>query len=183
VSVVELHYTRPPGSITVFRQHLVHRTEECIVTLLEHADVRADVTVRGTVALERGAPVVWFTFPDTWHDIGRFHTRTHRFTGFYANVLTPVKFVTPLHWETTDLFLDVWLDDRGVELLDEDELKRALFGGSIDPADAARARAEAAILLEAAAAGTWPPSVCREWTLERARSALAGGGTPGGATV
>jgi predicted RNA-binding protein associated with RNAse of E/G family len=45
------------------------------------------------------------------------------FTGYYANILTPVRFHSPLDWETTDLFLDVWLDaDGSATLLDEDEL-------------------------------------------------------------
>jgi predicted RNA-binding protein associated with RNAse of E/G family len=183
LSIVEIHYARPPDHITVFRQHIVQHTDECVISLLEHTDIPSSVTVHGSVVLERGAPVVWFTFPGRWHDIGRFHMSDGRFTGFYANVLTPVKFVTPSRWETTDLFLDVWLDERGAELLDADELQDALRDGSIDPADAGRAREEAAALLRAAGAGTWPPAVCREWTLERARSVLRGGGTPGGAAV
>lgn len=175
MSLVEIHYTRPPGRTTVFRQALVERTEECIVTLLAHTDVRAPMRVRDTVVLEPDAPVVWFTFPGLWHDIGRFHTRDGRFTGFYANVLTPVHLVTPVHWETTDLFLDVWLDEHGVELLDADELLQALNDGVIDAARAARAQQEADAIVRAAAAGSWPPPVCRQWTLERARSALQAG--------
>lgn len=157
----------------MFRQHVVHRASECTVTLLAHATIREPVVVRDAIVLERDAPIVWFTFPGLWHDIGRFHDAAGSFTGFYANVLTPVRFVTPHHWETTDLFLDIWLDDRGVELLDEDELERALREGAIEAATAARAREEAAAVMGAAAAGTWPPAICREWTLERARAALA----------
>lgn len=179
MSVVEIHYTRPPDRTTVFRQLIVERTDECVVTLVEHSELSRPVKVRGTTVLERGAPVVWFTFPDLWHDIGRFHTAGGRFTGFYANVLTPVRFVTPLHWETTDLFLDVWLDDLGAELLDAVELERARSAGSITPAHADRAQAEAARLLKRARAGEWPPAICRQWTLERARTILRGG-TPEG---
>ena len=170
MSLVEIHYTRPPGRTTVFRQELVARTDECIITLLEHADIRGPVRVRDAIVLEPGAPVVWFTFPGLWHDIGRFHTCDGRFTGFYANVLTPVQLITPMHWETTDLFLDVWLDEHGVEMLDADELRQALVDDVIDAHRAARAQQEADALVRAAAAGDWPPPVCREWTLERART-------------
>ncbi|HSK18743.1 MAG TPA: DUF402 domain-containing protein [Longimicrobiales bacterium] len=172
MSLVEIHYTRPPGRTTVFRQELVAATDECIITLLEHTDMREPVRVRDTVVLEPGASVVWFTFPGLWHDIGRFHTRAGRFTGFYANVLTPVQLVTPVHWETTDLFLDVWLDEHGVEVLDVDELRQALADEVIDAHRADRAQQEADALVGAATAGSWPPPVCREWTLERARSAV-----------
>ena len=183
MSLVDIHYLRPPGRTTIFRQRLVERTTMCVVTLLEHAELSKPVSVHDRAVLEHGSPVVWFTFPGLWHDIGRFHTADGRFTGFYANVLTPVHFVAPLHWETTDLCLDVWVDDRGAELLDADELDDAEAAGAIAGGDAARARAEATDLLERAAAGTWPPSVCREWTLERARKALRNGGTPEGTAV
>ena len=183
MSLVEIHYTRPPDRTTVFRQHIVHRTAECVITLLEHADIDRPVTVRGAAVLEHRAPVVWFTFPDRWHDVGRFHTTDGRFTGFYANVLTPVHFLTPVHWETTDLFLDVWLDEQGPELLDEAELASALRHGFVAPEHAARARAEAADLIGGALQGTWPPAVCREWTLERARATLRAGGTTDGGAV
>lgn len=182
MSLVEIHYTRPPDRTTVFRQHIVARTEECIVTLLEHTELTRPVTVRGRPVLERGAPAVWFTFPGAWHDAGRFHTSDDRFTGYYANVLTPVQFISPRHWQTTDLFLDVWLDEQGTELLDEAELEDALRAGFVAPGDAERARAEATRLIDAAAAGRWPPRVCDEWTLERARAVLRGG-TPNGAAV
>lgn len=183
MSLVEIHYLRPPGRTTIFRQRIVERTTACVITLLEHAELSRPVSVHGRTVLEHGSPVVWFTFPGLWHDIGRFHSAEDRFTGFYANVLTPVQFVTPLHWETTDLCLDVWVDDRGAELLDADELDEAEAAGAIAGAHAARARSEAAELLERAAAGTWPPPVCREWTLERARTVLRNGGTPEGTAV
>jgi predicted RNA-binding protein associated with RNAse of E/G family len=78
-------------------------------------------------------------------------------------------------WETTDLFLDIWLGAAGdAVLLDEDELDAALDRGWLDRAVAVSARAEADRLLEAAAAGRWPPAVAREWTLQRARETIAG---------
>lgn len=183
MSLVEIHYRRPPGRLTVFRQRIVRRTNDCVITLLEHTDIPRPVTVRGRAVLEPGAPVVWFTFPGLWHDVGRFHTLDERFTGYYANVLTPVQFITSVEWHTTDLCLDVWLDEHGAELLDGDELENSLREGFVTAGDAARARAEAAGLMAAAAAGTWPPHVCRGWTLQRARSAVRSGGTPDGTAV
>jgi predicted RNA-binding protein associated with RNAse of E/G family len=180
---VDIHYTRPPGRTTVFRQHVVQRTDDCVVTLLDHADIRRPVMVRGAAVLEPGAPVVWFTFPGHWHDVGRFHTADGRFTGMYANVLTPVEFITPAHWATTDLFLDVWVDEKGAELLDAEELNAALGERAVTSELADRARAEAAALIRAAGEGTWPPAICREWTLERARAKVHGSGTRGGTAV
>jgi predicted RNA-binding protein associated with RNAse of E/G family len=182
--MIEIEYIRPPGRMTLFRQQLVIRTPACTVTLLEHADLEAPVRARGHTVLEPGAPVVWFTFPGLWHDIGRFHTAAGRFTGYYANVLTPVRNVMADRWRTTDLFLDVWLDDVGAVLLDEEELAAAEAARHVTPEQALRARDEARSIMRAAEEGTWPPRICREYTIERVRRELHdAGGTTGGPAV
>jgi hypothetical protein len=108
----------------------------------------------------------------TW---GASTGRTAPSPAVYANVLTPVEMDGP-HWETTDLFLDVWRGvDGTVRVLDRDELAAALRDGAVSPALAARAEAEADALEAGARAGTWPPRHVAEWTLERVREALGGG--------
>jgi hypothetical protein len=139
---------------------------------LESAELPKPVRAGTRVILEPGAPVVWFTFRGLWHDVGRFHLRDGTFTGFYANVLTPVEMEGD-RWRTTDLCLDVWLGADGeVQVLDEDELADAERRGWASAETAARARAEAAGLVERAREGRWPPALLREWTLERARAAI-----------
>lgn len=102
------------------------------------------------------------------------HRADGAFTGFYANVITPVDLSDDV-WHTTDLYLDVWLaPGREAQLLDEEEFDEAVGRGLIDADTATRAREEAAHLLEAAKNGQWPPQVVREWTLERALAAKAG---------
>jgi predicted RNA-binding protein associated with RNAse of E/G family len=148
------------------------------VSLQDSTPIAKPLTVSGKPILEPGAPVVWFTFPDRWHDIGRFHRRDGEFTGFYANVLTPVDLhsrtspiESPAQWRTTDLFLDVWMEAEGSPVvLDEDEWAHACRLGHITASVAARARAEADTLLADALQGRWPPPVVQEWTLEKARA-------------
>lgn len=169
---VRIHYLRPPGRQELYTQKLVHRGDDVVVTLLERTPLRRPLRVGDAVVLEDGAPVVWFTFPGAWHDIGRFHRADGRFTGIYANILEPVRFLGPAEWEATDLFLDVWLGADGrAALLDEDELDEALAAGWIDAATGRRARAEAERLLAEAERGEWPPRVVEEWTLDAAQSA------------
>lgn len=171
---VRIHYLRPPDRADLFVQHLVHATEDVVITLNERTALRRPVRVDDTVILEPGAPVLWFTFPGRWHDVGRFHLADGTFTGIYANILEPVEVVGPHEWRAVDLFLDVWLGaaQPAPRLLDEDELEEALARGWLDAATGLRARAEAERLLEAARAGTWPPAIVREWTLARARAAV-----------
>jgi predicted RNA-binding protein associated with RNAse of E/G family len=166
---VRIHYHRPPDREEVFEQQVIARTPDCVVTLLESARLDRPMRIDGDVALEPGSPIVWFTFPGVWHDIGRFHTADGTPTGLYANVLTPVEFLAADHWRTTDLFLDVWRDAAGrVHVLDEDELDAALRARWIDAPTAEAARAEAGRIRAEARAGRWPPPIVGDWPLERA---------------
>lgn len=169
---ITIRYRRPPDRLQVFEQQVLERRPDCVVTFLERSPLGAPMVLNGRIVLEDGSPVVWFTFPGAWHDIGRFHRADGTFTGIYANILTPVRAIASNHWETTDLFLDVWAEAGRVEVLDEDELDAAVAERWVDPATARRARDEAAKLLERARRGAWPPRVVGEWTLERARTTL-----------
>jgi len=137
--------------------------------------MESPLLLRGETALEAGSDAVWFTFPGAWHDIGRFHRAGGRLTGIYANVITPCLFWPGGVWQTTDLFLDVWIPVRdgrlqpseaGIE--DRDELEAAVDRGALAPSLAERARHEAHRIMEAIRADRWPPPVVARWTLELA---------------
>lgn len=167
---VEIHYRRPPDDTQLFIQPELYRDEDVIVTYLDRTPLTRTSRVRGRPILEDGSPVVWFTFPGVWHDIARFHRVDGTFTGIYANILTPVTFIEPRVWDTTDLFLDLWLEPGHAPLvLDRDEFDEALELGWIDDSTARSALEETERLLELTATGEWPPPVVEEWTLERAR--------------
>jgi uncharacterized protein len=165
---VKIHYRRPPDRITIYENELIHADAGVTVTIMRSTPLTRPLVVNQRVVFEHGAPAVWFTFPDLDHDIGRFHTSAGVFTGIYANVLTPVEFVSPTEWRTTDLFLDVWADRDGtLTILDEDELSAATRQGWLDEATAAGARATGERIVNQYRDGTWPPPVVYDWTLER----------------
>lgn len=173
--MISIHYHRPPDREDVFAQELVARLGDGdggpVVTLLRRAGVARPMEIDGVVVLENESPVVWFSFPGARHDIGRFHRADGTFTGFYANILTPVEGLETEVWRTIDLFLDVWAPAERPErahVMDEDELAEAQARGWVDEEAARAARAEARRLVEAAARGEWPPAVVRDWTLDRA---------------
>lgn len=173
---MRIHYLRPPDRLRVHEQWLLHDGPDVKITLATDLELDAPLTVEGRVVLEDGADVVWFTFPGAWHDIGRFHDARGRFTGVYANVLTPVQIDAGHEWRTTDLFLDVWIPADGPPaILDRDELDEAAEAGWVDAATADRAEEEAETLLAWARQGAWPPAVVDAWTRERALEALARG--------
>lgn len=174
---VHIHYHRPPDRTRIYVQELVLDAPEVKVSFQGEAPVDRPLVVDGRTVLEPGSPVVWFTFPDRWHDIGRFHTADGSFTGLYANILTPAELHRPddalARWATTDLFLDVWVGtDGAIRILDEEEWAEAVERGLLDDETAARARREADDVADAARSDAWPPPVVREWTLERVRGAI-----------
>ena len=190
---VRIHYLRPPDRITVYRQCLVHDDGRVKITLARDLPFDPPLRIGGEVALERGSDAVWFTFPGAWHDIGRFYLADGTFTGLYANLITPCVFQPGGDWETTDLYLDLWIPAAssssapgpgtdGTEalqairprLLDETELEEAESLGHLSRRLAALARAEAGSLLSQASAGSWPPDVVHAWPRRRALQAIQG---------
>jgi predicted RNA-binding protein associated with RNAse of E/G family len=168
---IRIHYRRLPDRDTVFEQILLHETDECSVTFLASTALARPLSVGGAPILEPGSPVIWFTYPGRWYDIGRFHLADGTFTGHYANILTPVR-MEGGRWFTTDLCLDVWAAADGpVRLLDEEEFAEAVEREWMDAATAGEARGTADRLLRAAVEGRWPPRDVLGWDLARASAA------------
>jgi len=171
---VQIHYLRPPDRREIFEQRLLLDAAAVKVTLAENVPFDPPIQILGEVALEAGSDAVWFTFPGLWHDIGRFHRADGTFTGIYANILTPPVIEESGVWETTDLFLDIWVNARDeFTVLDGDQLKEAINLGWVTEDEAARASAEVEWIREEYLAGRWPPPVVLEWTLEKARQACS----------
>lgn len=155
---IVIHYYRPPSGLEIYEQTLLLDEPDVKVTLLPRY-AGPPVEVDGRAILEEAAPILWFTFPERWHDIGRFHRADGTVTGLYANILKPVVFKDD-QWETTDLFLDLWMPANGdPRVLDEHEFEHALSEEWLDRETAARAREELARLLQLHAEGRWPPEI------------------------
>ncbi len=170
--LVRIHYQRPPEREDVFVQHLLHQDARVRITFEPALPIPAPKSIHGQPAMEPGSPVLWFTFPDTWHDIGLFHLADDTFTGVYANILTPPVFADRHTWYTTDLFLDVWIPAGGdLRVLDRDQFRQAVAEGALSAAQEAGALAEVARIERDARAGLWPPPIVGEWDLARARAA------------
>jgi len=168
--LVHIHYRRPPDREEVFTQHLLWDAPDVKVTLAENVPFDSPIRIHGEVALENGSAAIWFTLPGRWHDLGRFHRADGTFTGIYANILTPPVIHPGGVWETTDLFLDVWVDLEGrLSVLDEDQFREAVERGWVTPREAQMASREVEGIRREHTAGSWPPEVVEEWTLERVR--------------
>ena len=171
-TIVDIRYRRVRAPLSVYRLLVLESRPELVVTFQPRTPVDKPLVVDGMTILEPGSPVIWFTFPGRWHDIGLFHRTNGALTGLYANILTPVEFAGERSWTTTDLCLDVWVPRWGpVELMDEADLDEARRKGWIEPRLAERAKAEASALIHAHRAREWPPPETGQWSLARALEA------------
>jgi predicted RNA-binding protein associated with RNAse of E/G family len=155
---VPLIYDRPGKGTTRFVHRVVRRTADVTILLMDPYE-GPDLMHDGRLMLEHGAAGLWYVFPGAWYDIGRFHDRSGRFTGWYTNLCRPVEFGDDT-WQMTDLFLDLWqpADGSGAVWLDVDEFAAAVDRGILDPSDHAGVRATRTAIDAALAEGCWPPA-------------------------
>ena len=168
---IRFQYQRPGKGMSTFDQWLVVERSDASV-LLNESYAGPDILIGGKVALGQGAPGVWFVFPETWADVGRFHDALGNFTGWYTNLCTPV--VKDGHnWSSTDLFLDLWIPATGKpEWLDEDELRAAAASGVLDKWTVQRVQRERERIEALLKTDAWPPTVCRQIDLALIRTTL-----------
>lgn len=176
--LVDIRYRRSGKRTRVYRQIVLEARPDVVVSFQPRTPIDKPLVVDGFTILDPRSPVIWFTFPGRWYDVGLFHRTNGAFTGRYGNILTPVEFVDKRRWTTTDLCLDVWVPRWGsLQLADEDELNLAENEGHLPRELADRARAEAEAVVSACHAGTWPPPPVAEWSLARALEVLDGMGS------
>lgn len=167
-TLITYEYRRPGKPTTEFAEWLVLDRPDAKVLLLEEY-TGPEVRVDGVPILASGAPIVWYVFPEKWHDIGRFHLADGAHTGWYTNLCLPVQ-IGSERWVGNDLFLDLWQPAQGEpQWLDEDELDQAVRSRLIDPATRRRIQNERTMIDLQVKQGAWPPPVARDVDLAQAR--------------
>jgi predicted RNA-binding protein associated with RNAse of E/G family len=171
---IRVVYHRPGKGTTRFVHRLVRRTPDVTILLMD-AYRGPDVIHDGQTMLASGGAGLWYVFPDTWYDIGRFFDRHGSWTGWYTNLCRPVE-IGPDGWYFFDLFLDLWQPAGGgaPTWLDADEYDAAVGRGLLSREDRAGAAAARANVDRAVRSGAWPPSSVPPLSLEDARREASG---------
>lgn len=163
-----LEYRRPPDRVAHIPTRLL-RLDAARVCWLNEFAPKEPHWFDGAVVLDRGYHGVWFIGNGASHDLGKVYTPEGRHTGFYVDVLEPVRWqgasiatLSPL----VDLFLDLWVAPDGRwRVLDEPEFQEAEARGWLTPEQAAHARQTLAYLIERARTGTLVTPEARAFTL------------------
>lgn len=170
-SSIRYTYRRPGKPTTVYQQRLALDRPDVKVMLLDTFS-GDPMRVGGAVVLEPGSPIVWYVFPEAWHDVGRFHLADGTFTGWYTNLTTPIE-MNGDQWSARDLCLDLWTPAHGPSVwLDEDEFEAAVRAKQIDAATRRRALNERAMIDLQVSSGNWPPPIARDIDLAQVRHLL-----------
>jgi predicted RNA-binding protein associated with RNAse of E/G family len=168
---IRYSYRRPGRPTTVYQQWLVLDRPDLKVMLLERF-AGDPFRVGETTVLEPAASIVWFVYPEKWHDVGRFHLADDTFTGWYTNLTTPIE-MSGANWSAGDLYLDLWTPASGPSVwLDQDEFDAAFKAKRLDAATRRRAMNEKTMIDLQLANGDWPPPATRDIDLAQARRLL-----------
>ena len=139
METVTLTYKRPPDRVNHFQQELLYLDEDVIVTS-QRVKPSSPIVQNGQMVLGDNFAAVWFVFTGLWYDVGKVYNLNNEWTGYYCDVLKPVKRSVDVNgkldrFEITDLFLDLWINPDGTyEIQDEDEFEDAIQNGAIDAA-------------------------------------------------
>lgn len=170
--LIHFEYHRPGKGVSVYDEWLVLDRPDVKVLLQDSYDGPA-VNVNDRKTLDSGASIVWFVFPDSWYDIGRFHLNDGTFTGWYTNLCKPVEFEGD-RWIGNDLFLDLWQFADGTAVwLDEDEFDEALKNRLIDNVLKKQIANQRALIDLQVAQQAWPPPIAKDIDLAQAKALLS----------
>lgn len=160
---VVVAYRRPGEGVTRYRQELLRDADDHKLTLYRVPEDAEPLEVGAPPAtLGPGSSLLWLTVPGRAWEVGAFYGPEGELAGHYTNLIDPPE-LAGRRWRIRDRWLDVWQPAEGEpRLLDEDELRRAVEAGHVEPEEAREIEARAARLLRRARAGSWPPAPLRE---------------------
>lgn len=165
---VVITYVRPPHRRTDLETLLLEAGEDRIVTAVRY-EPSEPLRRRREVVLDRGYWGVWFLFKDRPFDVGRVYRPDGTWTGYYVDVLEPVRWrgADPATLEPiVDLFLDLWIEPDGRYLvLDEDEFEAAERLGHISRDQASHARGVLRQLVREVEGGAFPSASVKTFRL------------------
>ena len=156
METITLTYKRLPDRVNYFQQELLYEDSEVIVTS-QRIKPSSPIVLNGETVLGDNFTAVWFVFTGLWYDIGKIYNLDNEWTGYYCDIMMPVKRSSD-QFEIVDLFLDLWVSpDGSYEIQDEDEFETALEEGVITPELAEKARNALNDLIDAVTSGRFPP--------------------------
>ena len=164
MGTLELIYKRLPNRVNHFQQELLYEDSSVIVTT-QQLKPSNSIVIDGKTVLDNGFTAVWFVFANLWYDIGKIYDLQNIFTGYYCDIIMPMRRAEN-HFEITDLFLDLWVTPDGAyQIQDNDEFEEAITNNWIESDLADKARRALRNLIAEVESGVFPPKIAADWEL------------------
>ncbi len=155
METITLTYKRLPDRVNYFKQQLLYEDDETIVTS-QRITPSSPIILNGETVLGDNFTAVWFVFAGYWYDIGKIYNLKNEWTGYYCDIIKPVKRQEGI-FEIVDLFLDLWISPDGTYVIqDEDEFEHAVRNGDISKELAKQARNALTKLISEVESGNFP---------------------------
>jgi len=162
---IDLIYKRLPNCINHFEQKLVYKDRSVIVTT-QQITPSEPIVIEGITVLGPNFWAIWFIFAKQWYDLGKIYNPQGKFTGYYCDIIKPMK-RSGTQIEITDLFLDLWVTpDLGYQILDHDEFASAIQNGWIEPDLASQAQQALDQLISVVESTNFPPEPVKLFDLD-----------------
>ncbi len=165
---ITFDFIRPPDRRVSIKGLLLDAKDDTIAVATALSPSKP-VEYLSEIVMDTGWWAVWFVFQGRPFDIGRVYRPDGTWTGYYVDVLEPVRWKgsDPTTLEpAVDLFLDLWIaPDGGYLVLDEDEFEQAISLGHLKSEQIDHARGVLRELIQWTERGEFPPAVVKEFRL------------------
>jgi len=163
---ISILYRRPPHRAVRYPGLLLNVTKRSLMIQSRLQPVHPRQVGGRTIAAS-GYWAIWFLFKDEWFDIGKFYDESKNWLGYYCDIVKPIKRLMSGRSTSvlTDLFLDVWISDDEVYILDEDELEDAVEHRFVSKRLAARARSQVQMVVKRIKRREFPPAQVKKAVL------------------
>ncbi len=112
--------------------------------------------------MDIGFQGTFFIFCDKWFVVSKIRDLRGRHTGYYCDIVTPLKRSQEGILEVTDLFLDLWVSpELEYKVLDEDEFEQAVKNGLVNEPLREKAQATLKQLMKKVENRRFPPPLVR----------------------
>ena len=140
MGTIELVVVRPGKGTTVWKNSLVYRDDEVIVSRFDFKGLEKPFTVDGQVMIDNGYSGTCVDFLDKTYEFLEVYNTQGVYMGLYCNI-NRIPEVDGNTVKVHDLFLDLWIFPDGREVvLDEDEFEDATESGFLTGDDIKTAR-------------------------------------------
>lgn len=112
--------------------------DDNVIITSQRVKPSSPIVQNGKTVLADNFAAIWFVFTGLWYDVGKVYNLDNEWTGYYCDIMKPVKRSINVAgeldcFEITDLFLDLWVNPDGTyQIQDEDEFAEAVQSGAID---------------------------------------------------